>query len=322
MIKSTYEKDDCALKLPITQQARKTAQQFASQQPNWEKARQVRLNTLAVWIVNDYLQMMDIGTQLTTSDSWNPVVRLCADVADLEVISVGRLECRPVSGDEQICSIPPETWEERVGYVVVQVDEALQEGRLLGFVPSIVDPELPLSHLQPPEALIEHLGQLRQTTARQAVNLIQWFSDVSDPLWQTVESLLSTPELRPAYTFRGMETVEKKSHQQLQAFVRRAKLINLEIYPVNQLVMLIVEITQEANQQLSIRLQLHTTSDQIHLPTGIQLTVLDEVGKVFIEAVAGKLDNYLQLKFRGESQEPFSVVVALNDFQSVENFML
>ncbi len=64
MSNSTYQLDDFALKLPISQIARITAQQFANQQPNPEKAEQVRLNTLAVWVVNDYLQMMDIATDL------------------------------------------------------------------------------------------------------------------------------------------------------------------------------------------------------------------------------------------------------------------
>ena len=153
----TYQLDDFALKLPISQLARRTAQEFANQQPNSEKGEQVRLNTLAVWVVNDYLEMMDIPTNLQASDSWNPIMRLCGNIADLEVPSVGRLECRPVHQHQQICSIPPETWEERVGYLVVQFDELLQEASLLGFIPSVTTETLPLKQLQPLEAFIDHL---------------------------------------------------------------------------------------------------------------------------------------------------------------------
>jgi hypothetical protein len=101
MTRTTYELEDFALTLPITQAARTTAQQFASNQPTPEKAEQVRLNTLCVWVVNDYLEIMGIPTSLTSSDSWNPVIRLCANIADLELPGVGRLECRPVNLSQQ-----------------------------------------------------------------------------------------------------------------------------------------------------------------------------------------------------------------------------
>ncbi|NES86616.1 MAG: DUF1822 family protein, partial [Moorea sp. SIO2B7] len=78
--------DNCFLHLPITEEARQTAQKFAQEQPNYQKAAQVRLNTLAIWVVNDYLKLMGITTNLTAGDSWNRLLRMCADVADLEII--------------------------------------------------------------------------------------------------------------------------------------------------------------------------------------------------------------------------------------------
>jgi len=315
MNNTTYELDDSAITLPISQIARMTAQQFANQQPTPEKAEQVRLNTLAVWVVNDYLQMMDIPTNLQASDSWNPVIRLCANVADLEIPSVGRLECRPVRLHQQTCNIPPETWEERVGYLVVQFDESLQEAKLLGFIPRVIDERLPLTQLQPLEALIDHL-------AAPFVNLSQWFAGIFETGWQTIESLWNLPELRPAYAFRSIETVEKNAPNQPESVTRRAKLIDLGIQIFNQPVILMVEITPETDQQTSIRLQLHATGSQIYLPPGVQLTVLDGSGEVFLEAQARKLDNYIQLQFRGTPTEQFSVKVTLNDTSITEHFMI
>ncbi|MBC1314468.1 DUF1822 family protein, partial [Trichormus variabilis PNB] len=161
MTKTTNQLDDFAITLPITQAARIAAQQFANRQPNSRKAEQVRLNTLAVSVVNDYLQMMEVATNLTASDSWNPLMQLCGDVADLEVPSVGRLECRPVQLHEQVCSVPPETWEERIGYVIVQVDETNTEAKLIGFTKKVNQETLPLNQLQPIEALIDRLEQLK-----------------------------------------------------------------------------------------------------------------------------------------------------------------
>jgi hypothetical protein len=322
MNNSTYQLDDFALTLPISQSARITAQKFANQQPNFEKAEQVRLNTLAVWVVNDYLEMMDIPTNLQASDSWNPIMRLCGNVADLEVPSVGRLECRPVHQHQQICSIPPETWEERVGYLVVQFDESLQEARLLGFISSVATETLPLEQLQPLEAFIDHLGELRQSPVTSLVNLSQWFTGIFETGWQTIESLWNLPELRPTYAFRSTETLELNALNQPESITKRAKLIDLGIQILNQPVMLIVEISPEKDQQTSIHLQLHATGNQIYLSPGVHLTVLDSSGAVFLDAQSRKSDNYIQLQFRGEPTEQFSVRVSINDTSITEHFRI
>ncbi|GAB1543784.1 hypothetical protein NUACC21_64600 [Scytonema sp. NUACC21] len=320
MTRTTYELDDFALTLPITLAARRTAQKFAMEQPSPEKAEQVRLNTLSVWVVHEYLEIMGISTNLKASDSWNPVVRLCADIADLEVPGIGRLECRSVPISKQTCYIPPETWEERVGYVVVQVDESSQEAKLLGFVRKATTEELPLTQLQPLEDLIEHLGQLRQTPATTLVNLSQWLTGVFDAGWQTLESLWNQPEIRPAYAFRSSETLEHI--EEIESVAQRGKLIDLGIQIANQPVMLIVEIRPEEYQQASIRLQLHPTGNNSYLLPGLQLTVLDASGEVFLEAQARSADNYIQLQFRGESGEQFSVKLGLNDASVIEHFVI
>ncbi|MBD2346580.1 DUF1822 family protein [Anabaena subtropica] len=322
MTNITNQLDDFAITLPISQAARTTAQQFANQQPNSQKAEQVKLNTLAVSVVNDYLQMMEVPTNLTASDSWNPIMQLCADVADLEVSSVGRLECRPLKLHEQVCSVPPETWEERVGYVIVEVDETYTEAKLLGFVKKVATETLPLNQLQPIEALIDRLEQLKTSPVDALANLSQWFVGQFETGWQTVDALWNSLEARPAYAFRSPVTSPDTSFNQQETVTRRAKLIDLGIKIVDQPVMLIVEIAPEANGQTSIRLQLHSTGNQIYLPTGVQLKVLDTSKAVFLEAQARSADNYLQLQFRGELQEEFSVQVAFDDMSITENFVI
>ncbi|UKO96109.1 DUF1822 family protein [Nostoc sp. UHCC 0870] len=320
MTNNTFKLEDFAITLPISQAARTNAQRFANQQPTSAKAEQVRLNTLAVWVVNDYLQMMDIPTNLTASDSWNPIMQLCANVADLEVSSIGRLECRPVLSSNQVCSIPAETWEDRVGYVVVQVDDSCQEAQLLGFVKKVATETLALTQIQPIETLIDRLAQLRTSPVDALVNLSQWFVGQVEAGWQTVESLWNLPELRPGYAFRS--PVQEVVQGQSETVTRRAKLIDLGIQIDNQPVMLIVEISPESHEKTSIRLQLHSTGNQMYLPTGVQLKVLDNSGAVFLEAQARRADNYIQLQFRGELQEEFSVQVTFNDMSIKENFVI
>lgn len=316
------------LPLPITEAARQTALQFANQQPAPAKAEQVRLNTLAVWVVNDYLQLMGIPTNLTSGDSWNPISRLGADVADLEVIGVGRLECRPMGRQQETCQIPPEVHLDRIGYVFVQIDESLRQAAILGFTKRIVSEPLSLEQLQSPEDLLAHISLLRQTAtttqfAAQTglANLSQWLQGVFEMGWETVENLLNPPQLRPAFSFRSVPFSEEVEQSSLVPKIRRGKLLDLE--GQSDRVLLVVELDCEVNQSITnIRLQVYPVGEHLSLPPNLQLLVLDQSGSVVLEAQSRSADDYIQLQFRGRSREQFRVKVALGDACVTEEFVI
>ncbi|MEL7316369.1 MAG: DUF1822 family protein, partial [Cyanobacteria bacterium J06559_3] len=56
--------DDASVPVWVTQAAKQMAEQFASQQPTPPKAEQVYQNTLAVCVVNGYLNLLGIKTDL------------------------------------------------------------------------------------------------------------------------------------------------------------------------------------------------------------------------------------------------------------------
>jgi hypothetical protein len=318
--------EDCALPLPITQAAHKIARQFSQQQPTQEKAQQVRWNTLAVCAVNDYLQMMGIPTNLTTSDSWNPFVRLLGNVADLEVIGLGRLECRAIKANEQTCYVPPEVWEDRIGYVVVRLDEMLGEANVLGFTKQAAIEHLHISQLQPLENLLSYLSQLSIAKSVPSdttlVKLSQWLHNVSEASWQTVESLFSSAGSGMALSFRRVEGFGNNDSDQMEDRLRRAKLIDLGMQLSGHSVALVVELRPESHQKTGILLQVHPTESQMYLPPLLQLIVLDESGEIFLEAKSRHVDNYIQLQFSGTAGEKFSVKVALGDVSFIENFAI
>jgi hypothetical protein len=333
MTYSTHNAEEFALPLPISQQARRTAQQFAQQQPTPQKAHQVRLNTIAVAVVNDYLQLMGIDTDLADSDSWSPVMRLYADVADLQIRGAGRLECRPIysTGNSDLrCPIPPEVWEDRVGYVVVSLDEALQEATLLGFVPTAAVEELAVSQLQPPEALLDHLDRVLHpmvqrfatTAERSLVNLSQWFQQVFETGWQTAESLLNPAGMTPAFGFRGTPRSGTESVERREPAIRRAKLVDLGIQLARHPVALVVELNPNLNQSVEVCLQVYPTQSQMYLPPELTLSVLDQTGETFLEAQSREADNYIQLIFSGQPGERFSIQVALGDASVTEDFVI
>lgn len=310
--------ENWALPLPITRLARHQAQAFASTQPTPQKAEQVRLNTLAVYVIHDYLEMMGVPTNLAVSDSWNPITRLCADVADLEIIGIGRLECRPLIRDSQTCYIPPEVCSDRLGYVVVQIDESAGEAKVLGFSET-AQSELPLNQLQPIEVLIDCLNQLPPIT-NHLTNLNQWLVNAFDQSWQTVESILNPGEVD--FAFRSGDQGIVINNETSETKISRAKLIDLGVQIASHPVALIVEVTPESAQRKNILLQVHPSGKQLYLPPGLQLIVLDETGAIFLQAQARNADNYIQLQFSGLPGEQFSVKVCLGEASIIEDFVI
>ncbi len=322
MIYSFDEIDDMTLLLPITHEARRIAGQFASEQPTTDKAEQVRLNTLAIYVVNAYLQMLGIPTDLDNSDSWHPVMRLAADVADLELLGVGKLECRPLKNPESICVIPQEVWDLRIGYVVVQIDDSLRKASLLGFSSTIVEGALTIDQLQPLDRLIDRLYELKQNQTK--VNLSQWLNNIFEIDWQPVENLLNLQGLTPVFSFRNNEFTQQIELEQTEAIgkVRRAKLIDLGLQLDSQKMVLVVELTTESAQKTEIVVQVHPNGELIYLPPKLELIVLDESGVVFMQAQARNADNYIQLQFNGKPGEYFSVKVATARASVTEDFAI
>lgn len=150
--------------IKLEQSAHEIARQFATEQSSQTKAKQVYLNTLAVYTVYRFLTWLGFEIDLSSGDSWNSVIRRFNDVADLVIPNLGKLECRPVLPGETVISLPPEVTEDRIAYIAVQFQEQLNEVQLLGFYPAI-DPQLPteeltIANLQPIEALIDYLNRL------------------------------------------------------------------------------------------------------------------------------------------------------------------
>ncbi|WP_254449321.1 DUF1822 family protein [Anabaena sp. UHCC 0253] len=178
-----YPTEQQSISIPISAKFRDTALQFAQEQANPEKAKQVYLNTLAVQVINNYLQLLDISTTIEASYSWDYWGRMGADVADLLLTGIGHLECRYIRTGDHICHIPPEVWHHRFGYVVVEINQTCQEAKIIGFLPAVTTTEINIEQLQPLELLIEHYHQFS------GVQLRQWLEGIYTSQWQSIEEL-------------------------------------------------------------------------------------------------------------------------------------
>lgn len=300
--------EDAALSLPITSQSVQFAQQFAREQPSPEKREQVGLNTLAVCVVNDYLHMLEFPTRPEIGESWNPVTRMTADVADLNIVGIGTIECRPLRRGQTTCQIPPETWHDRIGYVIVQLDLEAREATLLGYLPQ-ASAIVSIDRLRPIEDLIDQIHQFSTAPVSRVTQLNQWLQGRITEGWQTVESLIYTPD----FAFRTSEIVGS---------AQGAKRINFGVDLFETSVALVVDLLPDpTTDRTHIRLQVHPTQ-QPYLPPNIQLVVLDDKGTTFSEAQSRDRDNYIQLSFNGTVGETFAAQIRLGEAQVIEPFSL
>lgn len=120
--------------VPLGFEAHELAQQFRRQQTSTLKAKQVYLNTLAVYAVKFYLECLGIETDWESCDSRNPLMQSLMDVADLKIVNCGKIECRPVLPDTDRILVSAEVWSERWGFMAVQLNRSLTEATILGFV--------------------------------------------------------------------------------------------------------------------------------------------------------------------------------------------
>lgn len=169
--------EESAAILPIKASARQLADRYASEHPNPIRAEQIRRNTLAVNIVSNYFQMFGITTDPNASESNKLIDRLCDDVADLVVLGVGRLECRPTLPDSTTCYVPSNTWEDRKAFIIVCLDEPNREATILGFITEVTTEEIPLISLQPIDDLFDVLVNAQTAPLspwRQPIFISEW----------------------------------------------------------------------------------------------------------------------------------------------------
>ena len=315
--------------LPITSEFRHIADAFAAQCSTQPKADQIRRNTLAVCAVNFYLQLMEIPTQVEKSDSWQPMMQMVADVADLQVPGIGALSCRAVLPGEETCYVPPEDWRDRAGYIAVVLDEQTEQATLIGFTETVGEQtQVALSQFAPIEALIDKVHGLSPVAATDSAvtRLSQWVGEQIDELaetgWQAVDRLLNPAAVR--FAFRTVGVIEPSAVD-----VSRAKRVNLGIqFGESVRVALVMQLTQvaasgeEVIPQTHIVVQVRPLEESAYLPEGLLLSALDDEAVVVAAATSRVIDDYIQLSLSGEAGERFGVRLALGEASFEEWFVI
>lgn len=142
------------------------------------------------------------------------------------------------------------------------------------------------------------------------VRLGQWFQQVFESSWHSVEEVLGTKE--PDLALFSLRIVEAK----------RAKLIDLGMQLTGHPVALIVTIREEDEQNFSIFLQVQPIDDTTHLPENLKLMLLSPSGEVLHQEQARNASDLLEVELGGKSGESFRVQVALDDVSVTEDFVI
>lgn len=291
--------------VPLSFEAHEIAQQ-CSKQSSPKKFKQVYLNTLAVYAVDFYLRCMGFETDWPVSDSRNPLMLKLMNVADLDVKQIGKIECRPVLPDADICQIPYDAWGDRIGYVAVQLDQSLKQATLLGFTRTVAK-QVPLSALNSLEDLLVYMNRIKQL---KPINLMNWFDDVFDAGWQVIDELLNSQQLQ--LNFRSNNAVPiKRGHQ-----------IDLGMQLAEHSVALIVTLPPEPELEVNIEIEVHPMGNQTYLPPGLKLMLMNESEELLYQVEARKADNFIKFEFTPDLRELFSINIALGDANLRQSFRL
>lgn len=293
------------------------AEKFRSYQSQGNKAKQVYLNTLAVYTVNSYLNFIGWSTSLEHSDSWNPVTQIMMDVADLQIPNYGKLECRVVlSGQSQVV-IPPEVWSERIGYMVVMVDESLKTATLLGFVRQINQAILPLNQLESLAKFPAYLSQQKHAAPIQVANLSSWISGVFAQGWRQLDELFAPTMVM---NFRSRQDLVEPLENYSSPEVSGVKLVQLG-QDTNQTIALILNIQPQKKSGFNVSVKVCNHQYDNYLPEGLELVIVDQINRPVMVAQA-KETEMIEFCFSGELGEKFSVEVSLDNQFEVENFII
>jgi hypothetical protein len=215
--------------------------------------------------------------------------------------------------------MPPEVWEDRIGYTVLRLEEDGRSATILGFVKKVSTEYLALDRLEPIENLCEALQAPKPVPLSPISIISDWFQGLFDAGWQELETLLVNPQPQVAWGWRSENTISIPSLNQIE--VRRGKAIDLSTYLPNCKVALVVTTWQETENKTNIRLAVYPITG-MYLPQFLKLVVLDETGNVFKEIESRSIDNFIQFEFNGDAGEHFSAQVIFAEFVVTENFVI
>ena len=309
--------------MSVSLEAHRAAQLFRARQLDPAKGKQIYLNTIAVYAVHDYLQVLGIDSDLAASPSWDPVTQTLSDTGALQVGTQGQLECRPVLPEAKSCYIPPDVWADRLGYVAVQLDAQLEQATLLGFLSQVSAETIPLNAFGQLEVMLDYVGTdgLEANEATGGITqLSRWLQGRAQAGWQMLDSLL-VDEPRPALSFRNQSIVPSPVQLEIPGDATGGKVLDFSIPNTLKPLALLVGISQTENALFNIWVNVVPMGGMAELPPELDVSILDETNQAIMQAQARE-SKKLEFQFGGEVGDHFKIQLMLNNLCVTENFVV
>jgi len=153
------------------------------------------------------------------------------------------------------------------------------------------------------------------------IPLSEWLGNpqnLFDNNFQPIESYLSGKQGNEVFRFATAPRSRSDETGDASVGITGVK----EIQLAEHLLALIIGYRLESADKRDVLLRLYPTGDNTYLPAGVHLIVLDENGDIFLQATARNADNWIQLEFRGEPGERFSIKLAFGDISVIDNFVI
>jgi Protein of unknown function (DUF1822) len=249
MIDQPSTSPDLAMPFPVTSAARRQARAYAAQYfiPDTHK---IYLNTLAVLVADNYLRLLNFQTNLAQPQRWNAADRLWGEASELELVGLGKIECRVILAGQAVIFLPPETWVDRIGYLFIEVATSEKVAKIVGFLPvvslKIPKAEVTIKDLQSIDQMIDYLTDLenRSLDTNQTTYLRSWLNNIYKMDWE------------PAIRNSSVATGQKKFLLAKQIFLIQ------------------ISISQDSGKLVYVRVTVQAESGL--LPKGLQVSVPDE----------------------------------------------
>jgi len=290
------------------------AEKFRRYQSQAIKAKQVYLNTLAVYVVNSYLNLIGWSTNLSHSDSWNPISQTMMNVADLQIPGYGKLECRPILIGQDTVTVPPEVCSDRIGYLIVMLDLDLQNAQLVGFARQVDLLELPIAQLESLSKFPTYLSQQKRAESSVTADLNEWMKGALNSNWQQLEELFA-----PTVVLKFRSKQELAQSPASLSPESRVKLVELGTPP--QTIALILGIQPLGDREFNVSIKVSNYQCGQYLPEGLELVIVDCQSHPVMIAQANQTET-VEFCFSGELQEKFTVEISLESQLVVEKFAI
>jgi Protein of unknown function (DUF1822) len=146
------------------------------------------------------------------------------------------------------------------------------------------------------------------------VRLGDWFNDIFDRVWQPSELV---------FPFKNMTSMKGVSANTIQSKSERVGSKIIDLRPDNQHIALIVHQQKISEGKTEIVVRICPATESIYLPDELTLNILDEDGQIIPKLTKkAQANNWLQLKFTGDTGDVFSTSIEFGENRSVEDFIL